>query len=86
MSLGRGEKGSEFDLGSTSWVMKPTNPDTVAARSSTTCTTRLALLSPWLAATGQAQFIFTTNNGALTITSYTGAGGEVSQPRLRSKL
>jgi len=26
----------------------------------------------------QAQFTFTTNNGAITITGYTGAGGAVS--------
>ena len=32
------------------------------------------------ALTAQAQFSFTTNNGAITITSYTGAGGNVVIP------
>ncbi len=29
----------------------------------------------------QAQFTFTTNNGAITITGYTGPGGDVTIPR-----
>ena len=38
------------------------------------------LLLLTLPATVQAQFIFTTNNGAITITGYTGAGGAVTIP------
>jgi Leucine Rich Repeat (LRR) protein len=40
----------------------------------------LPLLLLTLAATGQAQFSFTTNNDAITITGYTGSGGAVSIP------
>ncbi len=38
------------------------------------------LLLLLLPATAQAQFTFTTNNGAITITGYTGSGGAVTIP------
>ena len=42
------------------------------------------LLALWLATMlptlVQAQFIFTTNNGAITITDYTGPGGSIAIP------
>src|ERR1035437_144187 len=41
---------------------------------------RLLLLSLLLPFTVQAQFTFTSNNGAITITSYTGPGGDVVIP------
>ena len=45
------------------------------------CATRLlALLLLALPAVVQAQFTFTTNNGAITITGYTGPGGAVTIP------
>jgi hypothetical protein len=37
------------------------------------------LLLTW-ARTARAQFTFTTNNGAITVTEYTGAGGNVVIP------
>src|SRR5207249_8042551 len=40
----------------------------------------LALISIALPASVQAQFTFTTNNGAITITGYTGSGGDVVIP------
>ena len=40
----------------------------------------LALVFQLLAATGHAQFMFETNNGALTVTKYTGSGGAVEIP------
>ncbi len=40
------------------------------------------LLVVLLPAVVQAQFTFTTNNGALTIASYTGSGGEVTIPNM----
>lgn len=40
----------------------------------------LAFLVPALPAVMQAQFIFTTNNGAITITGYAGSGGVVTIP------
>jgi len=40
----------------------------------------LALVFQLLASTGQAQFTFATNNGALTVTKYTGSGGAVTVP------
>lgn len=58
-------------------------PKRMAARLTTACATRLLPLPLLLAlpAVVQAQFIYTANNGALTITGYTGAGGSVSIPR-----
>src|SRR5258706_5243880 len=47
----------------------------------TTCATRLLLLLLLtLPAVVQAQFNYTTNNGAITITGYTGPGGAVVIP------
>ena len=43
----------------------------------------LALVWPSL---GQAQFLYTTNNGAITITSYSGPGGAVAIPGLITGL
>jgi hypothetical protein len=39
-----------------------------------------------LPAVGQAQFIFTTNKGAITITGYTGPGGDVVIPETTNGL
>src|SRR6185503_7370617 len=39
-----------------------------------------ALLAIMLPATAAAQFTYTTNNGGLTITGYTGTGGVVAIP------
>ncbi|MCX6895469.1 MAG: leucine-rich repeat domain-containing protein [Verrucomicrobia bacterium] len=44
------------------------------------------LLGLLLPAVGQAQFRFTTNNGAITITLYTGSGGEVIIPAMTNGL
>jgi hypothetical protein len=38
------------------------------------------------AATAQAQFTWTTNNGAITITGYTGSGGVVTIPATITRL
>jgi len=45
---------------------------------------RLLLLA--LPAAAQAQFIYTTNNGAITITKYTGSGGAVTIPSATNGL
>jgi hypothetical protein len=37
-----------------------------------------------LPAVVQAQFTFTTNNGAITITKYTGFGGTLTIPNIRT--
>jgi hypothetical protein len=50
----------------------------VSLRVKTACITRLLLLM--LPAVVQAQYTYTTNNGAITITGYTGSGGVVSIP------
>ena len=53
----------------------------VAGRLSTTCGMRLPLLLLLtLPAVVQAQFTFTTNNGTIKITGYTGPGGDVVIP------
>ena len=54
----------------------------MATRLSTACAVRLLplLLLLALPAALQAQFTFTTNNGAITITRYTGPGGDVTIP------
>jgi hypothetical protein len=54
----------------------------------TACATRLLplLLLLTLPAAVQAQFTFTTNNGALTITKYTGPGGNVVIPDMTNGL
>lgn len=46
----------------------------------------LLLLLVMLPAAVQAQFTFTTNNGALTITGYTGSGGDVIIPSTTNDL
>jgi hypothetical protein len=46
----------------------------------------LAVLFQLLAATGDAQFAFVTNNGALTITGYNGPGGDVIIPSTTNGL
>jgi len=64
-------------------VAKTANPNTLAARLKSACATKSllpALLLFVLPAVVQAQFTFTTNNGAITITKYTGSGGAVVIP------
>src|SRR5258708_15303861 len=46
----------------------------------TACALRLMLLLLTLPAVVQAQFNYTTNNGTITITGYTGPGGAVVIP------
>jgi hypothetical protein len=54
---------------------------TIDGHLKTACATRLlALLLLALPAVVQAQFTFTTNNGAITITKYTGSGDAVTIP------
>ncbi len=56
--------------------------------------TKLSRLPGWLQlavfallpAVAQAQFTFTTNNGALTLTAYTGSGGSVVIPAMTNGL
>jgi Tfp pilus assembly pilus retraction ATPase PilT len=53
----------------------------VAGRFRTACAARLLLLLLLaLPAIVQAQFNYTTNNGTITITGYTGSGGDVTIP------
>ncbi len=47
------------------------------------CTLLAVLLLP---AVAQAQFSFTTNNGALTVSKYTGSGGAVTIPSMTNGL
>jgi hypothetical protein len=56
--------------------------DATVPRGPTTCATRLLALSLLLALPTlvQAQFLDTTNNGEITITGYSGAGGAVTIP------
>jgi hypothetical protein len=63
-------------------VAKTANPNTLAARLKSACATKslLLLLLLTLPAVVQAQFTFMTNNGAITITKYTGSGGAVVIP------
>ncbi len=59
----------------------PIWPNTVAGRLRTACAvTLLPLLLLTLPAVVQAQFNYTTNNGTITITKYTGSGGDVTIP------
>jgi len=55
-------------------IARTTCPKTVAGRLRTACATRLLalLLLLTLPAVVQAQFNYTTNNGTITITGYTG--------------
>jgi hypothetical protein len=63
-------------------LAKITCPKTMARHSRIACGTRLLplLLLLTLPAAVQAQFNYTTNNGAITITGYTGHGGAVTIP------
>ena len=62
--------------------MTPPQPKTLATRLRAVCAVRLLPLLALLAvpAAVQAQFNFTTNSGAITITGYTGDGGDVTIP------
>jgi hypothetical protein len=55
-------------------------PNTVAPRLRTASAARLLLLLLTLPAVVNAQFTYTTNNGVITITGYTGPGGAVTIP------
>jgi hypothetical protein len=59
-----------------------TCPNTLASRLRTVCAARLLplLLLFTLPAVVQAQFTYTTNDGTITITGYTGSGGAVTIP------
>ena len=60
---------------------RTTNPKPLAGRLRTACATRLLpLLLLTLPAAVQAQYTYTTNNGTITITEYTGSGGAVTIP------
>jgi len=63
-------------------LARTTCPKTPAWRLGTACASRLLPLLLLLALTAavQAQFTFTTNNGAITIIKYTGSGGAVTIP------
>jgi hypothetical protein len=63
-------------------IPKTAYPNTMALCLRTACAARLLplLLLLSLPAVVQAQFTFTTNNGAITITDYTGSGGVVVIP------
>jgi hypothetical protein len=52
----------------------------------TFCRTMLPVLLLTLPAVVRAQFKFTTNNGSITITAYTGSGGAVSIPDMTNGL
>ena len=57
-------------------------PKTMSWRLRTACATKiLPLLMLMLPAAVQAQFNYTTNDGTITITKYTGSGGAVDIPR-----
>ena len=56
------------------------SPQTLAERLTSACARRLLLLLLTLPAVVQAQFTYTTNNGQITITRYTGPGGAVVIP------
>ena len=64
------------------------NPNTVAGRFRTACAARLlAVLLLALPAVVQAEdYTYTTNNGTITITGYTGSGGAVSIPSMINGL
>ncbi len=70
----------------TSLVRTPC-PKTLAGRLRIACATGLLpLLLLSLPAAVQAQFTYTTNNGAISITGYTGPGGSVTIPSTINKL
>jgi hypothetical protein len=60
---------------------KTADPNTMSSRFRIVCAARLLLLL-LLALPGavQAQYTFTTNNGTITITGYTGDGGDINIP------
>jgi hypothetical protein len=70
------------------YIARITHPRTLAGRLRTACTTPLLplLLLLVLPAAVQAQFIYTINNGTVTITGYTGPGGAVTIPDTISGL
>ncbi|HTY87000.1 MAG TPA: hypothetical protein VMB80_06010 [Candidatus Acidoferrum sp.] len=59
-----------------------TRPNALTGHLRTACLARLLPLALLLAQTAviKAQFDFITNNGAITITGYTGSGGDVAIP------
>ncbi len=63
-------------------IPRTTCPKTMAGRLRKPCATRLLALLFLLTLPGvlEAQFTYTTNNGAITITGYTGPGGAVTIP------
>ena len=62
------------------WLKQPARSGT-AGLLRTACAMRLLLLLLLtLPAVGKAQFNYTTDNGAITITGYTGPGGAVTIP------
>jgi len=65
-----------------------TRPNTMASRFRAACAARLLplLLLLALPAVVQAQFTYVTNNGAITITKYTGSGGDVTIPSTTNGL
>ena len=63
------------------YIARITHPKTLAGRLRTACTTTLLpLLLLVLPSTVQAQFNYVITNGTVTITKYTGSGGDVSIP------
>jgi hypothetical protein len=83
VTLNRIKTGSDYLAGSTTAVVDPRCcPDEHQMRTKTaaTTTTLAVLLLLALPAAAHAQFTYTTNNGAVTITGYTGPGGEVVIP------
>jgi hypothetical protein len=63
-------------------IARTVNPNTRASHFRAVCAARLLslLLLLTLPAVVQAQFNYTTNNSAITITGYTGSGGDVTIP------
>ena len=73
-------------MSKTSLIEKETHPNTLAGRSRTAGATSLLLLLLALPAAVQAQYSYATNNGTITITGYTGPGGDVTIPDRISDL
>ena len=61
------------------WPKQPARSGTTGLLR-TACAMKLLLLLLTLPAVVQAQFNYTTNNGTITITGYTGPGGAVAIP------
>jgi hypothetical protein len=70
------------------FLAKTIKPNRPAGRFRTACAARMLplLLLLALPAAVQAQFNFITNNGAITITGYTGSGGDVTIPSMTNCL